>query len=211
MNPMTPTPGDIVTLTGPLRRADIVRMAERLLPGHFTVDSYHRLAELGVLDEDDRVELLDGQIVEMTPIGAAHAACVNRLNHLLARGLGSDVCVSAQNPLVLAERWEPQPDIVVLPQHAGLSGARLPHAPDVLLVIEVADSSLERDRDVKLPRYAAAGIPEAWIVDLPSDTISVYRQPGPDGYREILTATRGATLRPVELPGTALAADDILG
>ncbi|PYO25587.1 MAG: Uma2 family endonuclease [Gemmatimonadetes bacterium] len=186
-------------------------MAAQLLPGPFTVDSYHRLAELGILDEDDRVELLDGQIVEMTPIGGAHAACVIRLNDLLARRSRSDTAVSVQNPVVLAERWEPQPDIAVLRRPGGLGGAWLPGPQDVLLVIEVADTSLERDRDVKIPRYAAAGIPEAWLVDLAGDAISVCRGPGPDGYAEIATVTRAETLRPLLLPGLAVGVDEILG
>ena len=186
-------------------------MAVRLLPGPFTVDAYHRLAELGVLDEDDRVELLDGQIVEMTPIGGAHAACVIRLTDLLTRRTGSDTSVSVQNPVVLAERWEPQPDIAVLRRPGGLAGAWLPGAQDVLVVIEVADTSLERDRDVKIPHYAAAGIPEAWLVDLVADAISVCRVPGPDGYSHIVTVTRGETLRPLVPPDVAIAVDDILG
>jgi Uma2 family endonuclease len=186
-------------------------MAVHLLPGPFTVDTYHRLAELGVLDEDDRVELLDGQIVAMTPIGARHAACVNRLTNLLVPRVAPDMCVSVQNPVVLGERSEPQPDITVLRQAAGLSDQRLPEPRDVLLVIEVADTSLERDRDVKIPRYAAAGIPEAWLVDLLSAAISVCRAPGPDGYQEVVTLQRGATLRPLLLPAVAIAADEILG
>ncbi len=175
------------------------------------MDAYHRLAELGILDEDDRVELLDGQIVEMTPIGGAHAACVIRLNNLLARRAGGDTSVSMQNPVVLAERWEPQPDIAVLRRPGGLAGAWLPSPQDVLLVIEVADTSLERDRDVKIPRYAAAGIPEAWLVDLVGDAISVCRGPGSDGYGEIVTVSRGEALRPLLLPDVAIAADEILG
>jgi Uma2 family endonuclease len=186
-------------------------MADRLLPGPFTVESYHRLGELGVFHEDDRVELLDGQIVEMTPIGRRHAACVVRLSNWLARHTGTDTGVSVQNPLVLAERWEPQPDIVVLRRAAGFAGAWLPSSGEVLLMIEVADSSLERDREVKIPRYAEAGIPEAWLVDLASDTITVYRAPGPEGYSEIVTVTRGAVLRPLGLPGVTVAADEILG
>ena len=186
-------------------------MAARLLPGPFTVDSYHRLAELGILDEDDRVELLDGQIVAMTPIGGPHAACVIRLSNLLARRSRTDTAVSTQNPVVLSERWEPQPDLAVLRRPGGLGGAWLPRPQDVLLVIEVADASLERDRDVKVPRYAAAGIPEAWLVDLAGDAISVCRQPGPDGYAEIVTVTRGEMLRPLLLPGVAIAVDEILG
>jgi Uma2 family endonuclease len=186
-------------------------MVVHLLPGPFTVDTYHRLAELGIFDEDDRVELLDGQIVEMTPIGGPHAACVLRLTDLLSRRTGSDIGVSVQNPVVLAERWEPQPDIAVLRRPGGFAGAWLPRPQDVVLVIEVADTSLERDRDVKIPRYAAAGIPEAWLVDLADDTIGVYRGPGPDGFSDIVTVTRGETLQPLLLPGVAIAANEILG
>ena len=186
-------------------------MAVRLLPGPFTLDAYHRLAELGILDEEDRVELLDGQIVEMTPIGGTHAACVIRLTDLLSRRSGRDTSVSVQNPVVLAERWEPQPDIAVLRRAGGYAGAWLPNPEDVLLVIEVADTSLERDRDVKIPRYAVAGIPEAWLVDLAGEAISVCREPGPDGYGKIVTVSRGETLRPIGLPELAVAVDEILG
>ena len=201
----------LLTLTRPFRRDDIVRMAPPLLRGPFTVDAYHRLAELGVLDEDDRVELLDGQIVEMTPIGGAHAACVFRLTALLSGRPGTDTGVSVQNPVVLAERWEPQPDLAVVRRAGGFSGAWLPGPRDVLLVIEVADTSLERDRDIKIPRYAAAAIPEAWLVDLGADAITVYRGPSPDGYRDVVTVTRGETLRPLLLSDITIAVADILG
>jgi Uma2 family endonuclease len=99
----------------------------------------------------------------------------------------------------------------VVRRPAGLAGAWLPGPQDVVLVVEVADTSLERDRDVKIPRYAAAGIPEAWLVDLVAETIDVYRGPGPDGYRERVTLTRGQTLRPLLLSGVAITADEILG
>jgi Uma2 family endonuclease len=186
-------------------------MAVQLLPGPFTVEMYHRLGELGILDEDDRVELLDGQIVEMTPIGGRHAACVYRVSNLLTRQLGPDMGVSTQNPVVLAERWEPQPDLAILRRPPAAAGAWLPTAQDVVLVIEVADTSLERDRDVKVPRYAAAGIPEAWLVDLEGDVILVYLEPGPEGYREVRPVARGSTLRPLLLPEAAVTADEILG
>jgi Uma2 family endonuclease len=207
---MMAQPYSDLTLTRHPPRVDIVRMAGRLLPGPFTVDAYHRLTELGIFDEDDRVELLDGQIVEMTPIGGRHAACVVRLNNLLARR-SADTAVSMQNPVVLGERWEPQPDIAVLRRAAGLAGAWLPSPADVVLVIEVADTSLQRDRDVKIPRYAESGIPEAWLVDLDGDTITVYRTPGPEGYSEIVTVSRRDTLRPLMLDGVAIAADEVLG
>ena len=109
-----------------------------LLPGPFTVEMYHKLGELGVFSEDDRVELLDGQIVEMSPIGRAHAACVTRLNHLLSRRSSADIAVSVQNPIALAQRWEPQPDIVVVRRPGGFAGAWHPTPQDSLLVIEVA-------------------------------------------------------------------------
>jgi Uma2 family endonuclease len=182
-----------------------------LLPGPFTVEMYHKLGELGVFDEDDRVELLDGQIVEMSPIGRPHAACVTRLNHLLSRRSSANIAVSVQNPVALAERWEPQPDIAVLRRANGLAGAWHPIPQDILLVIEVADSSLERDRDVKIPHYARTGIPEAWLVDLDRDVIMCHHAPGPDGYEQIVTVTRGATLRPVGLPDVAIEVSEILG
>ncbi len=207
---MTPQPLTRSTLTRPFSRVDIVRMAT-LLPGPFTVEMYHKLGELGIFDEDDRVELLDGQIVEMSPIGRAHAACVTRLNHLLSRRSNADVAVSVQNPIALAERWEPQPDIVVVRRPGGFAGAWHPTPQDSLLVIEVADSSLERDRDVKIPHYARTGIPEAWLIDLDGDLITCYRAPRPDGYGEKITVTRGGTLRPVGLPEVEIEAGEILG
>lgn len=186
-------------------------MALQLLPGPFTVDTYHRLAQLGILHEDDRVELLDGQIVEMTPIGPAHAACVYRLGNLLARLTGGDTGVSVQNPVILTDRREPQPDVAVVRRPQGTAGAWLPSARDVLLVSEVADTSLEQDRDVKLPRYAAAGIPEAWLVDLQADTIAVYRDASEDGYRDLTLLGRGDTLTALALPDCRLSVSDILG
>src|SRR2546426_3087238 len=207
---MTVGARDCTTLTRPFPRADIVRMAT-LLPGPFTVEMYHKLGELGIFDEDDRVELLDGQIVEMSPIGAAHAACVYRLTNLLARRTSGDVGVSVQNPVLLDPRWEPQPDIALLRRSGGFHGEWVATARDVALVIEVADSSLERDRDVKIPHYALTGIAEAWLIDLEGDAITCYRTPGRDGYEEIVTVNRGATLRPVALPELTIGADEILG
>jgi Uma2 family endonuclease len=183
----------------------------RLLPGPFTVEMYHRLGELGVFNETDRVELLDGQIVEMTPIGAAHAACVLRLNHLLSRYWTASIAVSMQNPVVLGPKWEPQPDIAVLRRPGGFGGDWLPTARDVVLVIEVADSSLDKDRDLKIPRYAKDGIPEAWLIDLNDDTIVRFRDPGPEGYGQAVTLRRGDKVTPLQLPHIEIAADEVLG
>ena len=198
------------TLTRPFSRVDIVRMAT-LLPGPFTVEMYHKLGVMGIFDEDDRVELLDGQIVEMSPIGAAHAACVYRLTNLLARRTSGDVGVSVQNPVLLDPRWEPQPDIALLRRSGGFHGEWVATARDVVLVIEVADSSLERDRDLKIPRYAHEGIAEAWLVDLNNDRITCYRDPRPNGYTETRIVKRGERLRVEQVPDLEITAEQILG
>ena len=186
-------------------------MSIRLLRGPFTVDDYHRLGELGILEEDDRVELLDGQIVEMTPIGPEHAGCVDELARLLSRVAGATAIVRVQNPVIIGDRWEPQPDVTLV--RARPSGYRTAHpgAADVLLVIEVADVSLRRDREVKLPRYAAAGIREAWLVDLDQDVIEVHREPGAEGYGQMRTLTRGETLTPLAVPAGSISVDEVLG
>lgn len=186
-------------------------MAPPLLKGPFTVDAYRRLGEMGILREDDRVELIDGQVVEMTPIGPAHGSCVNRLNTLFAPLAGREATLSVQNPLVLDEHHEPQPDFAVLRHRDDGYRSRHPGPADVLLVIEVADTSLAYDRDVKIPLYARAGIPEAWLVNLVADAISVYRGPGPEGYTDIVTVARGETLRPFLPAGVTITADAILG
>ena len=207
---MTPDQRLPPTLTRHAHRADIVPMALHVLRGPFTVESYQRLAELGVLREDDRVELIAGQVVRMTPIGDRHASCVRRLHDLLAREILDVAIVDVQNPVVLGAHDVPQPDVAVLtrrgdryPQH--------PRAPDILLVIEVADSSLAYDRDVKIPRYARAGIPEVWLVDLTADRIEVYRQPVAETYADVRAASRGAGLSPLHFPNLSIAVADILG
>jgi Uma2 family endonuclease len=177
----------------------------------FTVDEYHRMAEAGILGEDDRVELIGGQVVAMTPIGAAHASCVNRLIALFAPLARGAATLSVQNPMVLAEYDEPQPDFTVLHYRADGYRDRHPQATDVLLVIEVADTSIEWDRQTKIPLYGRVGIPEAWLVNLPADCIECYRKPEGAGYADVRTAKRGETLTPVRLPSITLSVDDILG
>lgn len=185
-------------------------MAVRPIRGPFTVEDFHRLARVGVLHEDDRVELIDGQVVEMSPIGAAHAACVRRLIGLLSRHLGQMAVVDAQNPIVLGARDQPQPDLTVLrPRGDGYRDH--PRAADLLLVIEVSDSSLAYDRGTKVPLYALAGIAEVWIVDVDGDRIEVYGDPGPSGYRDVRGVSRGETLRPSAFPGVGISVADVLG
>ena len=185
-------------------------MVLHVLRGPFTVESYQRLAELGVLGEDDRVELIAGQVVAMTPIGDRHASCVRRLHDLFARRALELAIIDVQNPVVLGRHDAPQPDLAVLKRRAD-GYPRHPRARDILLVIEVADTTLAYDRDVKIPLYAAAGIPEAWLVDLGADAITVYRAPHAEGYGEQSSVKRGDTLRPLFLPDITIAAHDILG
>src|SRR5207248_6157415 len=207
---MAPRSDDSRKLTRAFRRVHIVHMAARLLKGPFTVDAYQRLGELGILHQDDRVELVAGQVVEMTPIGDRHASCVRRLINLFAPNLRDVAVLDAQNPVVLGTHDAPQPDLALLHRRAG-GYATHPRAADVLLVVEVADRSVSYDREIKISRYGAAGIPEAWLVDLVGDAVCVCRTPGPNGYGEIVTMTRGETLRPLLLPWLAIGVDDILG
>jgi Uma2 family endonuclease len=185
-------------------------MAVPLLKGPFTVEAYQRLAELGVLREDERVELIDGQVVAMTPIGDRHASCVRRLTRLLARTVLDAALLDVQNPVVLGEHDAPQPDLVLLRPRAD-AYPRHPRSPDTLLVVEIADSSIAYDRDVKVPLYARAGIPEVWLVDLSAEQIEVYRDPVAGKYASVRSASRGEMLTPLQLPNVTLSADEILG
>ena len=175
----------------------------------FTVEEYHKMAEAGILHEDDRVELIEGDVVEMTHIDSRHMRCVNELNWLLSRGLGDEVRVRIQNPLRLGERLEPQPDLAVI--RARDYAGSLPGPEDVLLLIEVSDTTLRYDREVKLPLYARAGIPEVWILDLPNDAIERHNEPFGDGYRRTERPRRGETLVSEALPGLTVPVDGVLG
>jgi Uma2 family endonuclease len=186
-------------------------MAVTLTKRRFTVEEYHRMAEAGILSEDDRVELIRGEVVEMAPIGRRHAGVVDRLNHLLTSRLGGRAIVRVQGPLPLPPDSEPEPDVQVLRPCPDFY-VDTPLGPgDVLLLIEVADTTLATDRGVKMPLYAEAGIREVWLVDLESGHVVVHLEPGPAGYREIRTAGRGQSLQPVALPDLALTVDEILG
>jgi len=170
----------------------------------FTRKEYYRMAEAGILAERERVELILGEIVEMTPIGDRHAAFVDNLTRLLVRRLPDEVIVRVQGPVALAEDTEPQPDFTVLRRRAVPYKAREAWAEDALLVIEVAETSLAYDRSTKRRLYAEAGIPEYWVVDCAAETIEVHRGPGPDGYRDVSLVVGAATLRPQAFPEVEL-------
>ena len=177
----------------------------------FSVEDYHRMARAGILGEDDRVELIDGEIVDMAPIGPRHAASVDRLVRAFSRRLEDRAIVRVQSPVRLGERSEPQPDVALLRPRDDYYASGHPAAADVLLVVEVAESSAEYDRQVKVPLYGRHGVAEVWLVDLERGQVEVYRRPGGEGYGEVRTLGRGEGLSPLAFPDLTLAVDDILG
>jgi Uma2 family endonuclease len=186
-------------------------MSIAIVRRRFTVDEYHRMGRAGIFSEDDRVELIEGEIVEMTPIGSRHAGFVNRLNRLMTSLVADRALVAVQNPIRLSSESEPQPDLALLRRRDDFYAQAHPEPGDVLLVIEVADTSQAYDRTVKLPLYARAGIPEAWIVDVAGPTLEVHRAPSPEGYRDVRQARRGERLTLAALQDLGLSVDDCLG
>ena len=168
-------------------------------PRRFTVKEYYRMARAGILGPDDRVELIEGEIVEMPPISDRHAVCVDLLNRVLVRALPDDFTVRVQGPVRLSDMSEPVPDLAVLNGEpvAFLSGH--PRPEQVSLIIEVALSSLNFDRKRKLPLYARTGIPEVWIVNLRSSRVEQYSDPIEGEYQSTRIVGPGESLA---LPGT---------
>ncbi len=169
----------------------------------FTVEEYERIHEEGIIREDERVELVGGEIVEMGAIGFRHADVVSLSTEALAT-MKAGNRLSVQSPIGLPGDNLPQPDLAIF--RAGSYARRRMSAADALLVIEVADSSKRFDLNVKFPLYAAAGIPEAWLFDLHADRIQRHTDPGPDGYRQVASAGRGESL-----PTVVLVVNDVLG
>jgi len=186
-------------------------MSVRVVHHQFTVDEYHAMVPAGALREDDRVELIEGEVVDMTPIGLRHAAAVNLLNRWLAIGCGSRAIVQVQGPIQVDLHSEPQPDLVLLKPEADFYRHRPATPDDVLLLIEVADSALPYDQSVKLPLYARAGVREAWIVDLVRNEVEVHREPSTAGFRVNETRSRGARLQPSAFSDLSLSVDEVLG
>lgn len=169
------------------------------------------MAEQGMFEPDERVELIDGEIFTMSPVGSLHVRCVNFFTDFLIRRLGESYLVSVQNPIISANDTEPQPDLTVLRRKTDLYIGHLPTGSDTLIVIEVADSTASFDRNRKFPKYAEAGIPEAWLVDLKRDAVEVHTDPGPNGYGVVKTLRRGERLSSSVITSIDLSIDDILG
>jgi len=169
-----------------------------------SVEEFHRIGAAGILVEDDRIELIDGDMIEMAPIGTMHLAKVNRLSRMLSLAVRQEAIVSTQNPIALPPQNEPQPDIALLMARVDDYEKSLPTAADVLLIIEVADTTLAYDRDIKIPVYAQHGISEVWLFDLQSGSLLVHRDPDPKGYQRILTPTKNETVSPLLLPSVKI-------
>lgn len=183
---------------------------EAVLTRHrFSVEDYYAMARAGILTEDDRVELLDGEIFEMTPIGVDHAFCVQRLIRAFDR-LEDRAALDVQNPIRLSPSSDPQPDVALLELPLERYRKAPPGPADVLLVVEVADTSLMTDRTKKLPLYAEAGIREAWIVNLQEQVIEVYRGPSASGYSKRCLVREG-TVAPLAFPDEVIGVEEILG
>lgn len=177
----------------------------------FTVEEYYRMAEAGIFNEDDRVELIDGEIIEMSPIGNRHLGCVNVASKVFTLAFRDSAVVSVQNPLRLNNYSEPEPDVVVLKPRADSYRSKRPEAEDTHLVVEVADTTFAYDSKVKLPRYAESGVPEVWIEKLDDNILFVYREPEGNLYKVCLTLRRGDSIALHAFPDIHFKVEELLG
>ena len=186
-------------------------MASEPIRHLFTTAEYHSMAEAGVLEPEARFELIEGEIYQMPPIGSRHAGCVNWLTRTFVRRLDERAVLGPQNPVVLSDISEPQPDIVLLRPREDDYRESHPLTEDVLLIVEVADSTLPFDRGKKVPLYARCAIPEVWIVNLVDGQLEVYRDPTSQGFRTVRRLGRGDRIAPLAFPNVELAVDKVLG
>ena len=189
----------------------VPRIASAPTRRRFTVDEYYAMAEAGILTEKDRVELLDGEVIAMPPIGDWHAGHVDQLNELLMPPMLGRANVRIQGPLRLSDVSEPEPDVMLLKRRDDFYKGRLPRPEDVLLLIEVADTSVEYDRGAKLSAYARAGIQEVWIVIRGERRIYAYTGPGADGYANVRRVGRGESTAPMAFPDVVLEVGKVVG
>ena len=186
-------------------------MAVQLQRKLFTIDEYQQMIQAGVFHEDDRLELIEGEIAEMSPVSPKHAGCVNRLADLFYDRLRRRAIVAVQNPVRVGQRSEPQPDLALLHPRPTYYANLHPAPEDVLLIVEVSDTSAEFDRDVKMSMCAKAGIVESWLVSLADGWVEVYREPSPLGYKSIRRAAPGESLAPLAFPDAFFDVSEIVG
>jgi Uma2 family endonuclease len=179
----------------------MVTTAHDIIQKHrLTVDEYHRMGEAGILRQVDRVELIEGEIIDISPIGSDHAGTVNYLNQVLFAALQEKAIISTQNPIILNNRNEPEPDIVLLKPRDDFYRQSHPTPTDVLLIIEVADTSLRYDREIKIPLYARHNIPEVWLIDLENNQLTKFFSPNNSQYETSNIVTDHSQVSIQELP-----------
>jgi len=177
----------------------------------FTVADYERMGQFGIFSEDERVELVCGEVIEMPPIGERHAACVDFLTQLIILRLRRSAIVRVQSSVRLDEYSQPQPDVTVLKHRDDFYRHKQPGPEDILLVIEVSDATLKYDQKVKVPLYARAGIPEVWVVNLRGGRVKAYADPAAGAYRTVTSYARGDELRSRSLAALRLSVSELLG
>lgn len=186
-------------------------MSAELARYSFTAEEFERMGEAGILRQDARLELIEGEIIEMSPIGSPHAACVKFLTRLLYSLFGDAFIVGVQDPIRLDDFSEPQPDISLLRWRDDDYRERHPTPSDVLLLIEVADTTVVKDKTIKLPLYARSGVPEAWLVSIPEKRLEIYSNPVGGIYQKAEVFGRGAEARSHTLEGLAVNVSELLG
>ena len=177
----------------------------------FTVDDLDRMCEAGIFQEEDRFELVDGEIIMRRPPSPRHVACTNRANTLFTEAFGRRAIVSVQNPLFLNKYNLPVPDVAVLRPQSDFYESKSVASQDTLLVVEVALTTLSFDRRIKLPRYAEAAVPEFWIEDLKHSLLLVYREPSGETYNAAFTLGRGDLISPLAFPDATFKVEDLIG
>lgn len=177
----------------------------------FTTLDYHRMVDAGILAEDDHVELIEGEILRMAPVGSRHAGHVKRLNRLLTFALGDRAIVAVQDPIRVNDFSEPEPDLSILRPREDFYEQAHPGPEDVFWLVEVSDSSLQFDREVKLPLYARHGVSEVWVVNVQNAVVEVHSTPEGGGYRDLAERRRGDSLAPRAFPDLVFEVETIVG
>jgi len=186
-------------------------MSRKLAKHWVTADEYERMGEAGIFPQDARLELIEGEIYEMSPIGSSHASCVKYLSELLHKLFGGTLTIGIQDPIRLNDFSEPQPDVSLLRRRDDFYHDAHPTPADVLLVIEVADTTVETDRKVKIPLYARAGIKEAWIVNIPDERVEVYTDPSGEAYAQVKEFGRGERAQSETLANLVVGVAELVG
>jgi len=184
-------------------------MVLQLLRHQFTVKQFHQMAESGILSENERIELIRGEMIDMSPIGTRHAGCVLFLTHLLALLLGERALINVQNPMELDETSQPQPDIALLKPRPDFYRNSHPQPEDIFLLIEIADTTVKYDREVKIPLYAEANIPEVWLVDVNQEIMEVYRNPLQGVYQDVQKLVKNQILSILAFPDVHINVSEI--